>query len=287
MYSSGLTTEQVGDIYYSLYGRYYSKSQVSRMFGYARSQVMQWLERPLERYYPMVYIDVVFISTRRGEQVSKEAYYTILGVKADRTREVLAIINKPTESSLGWQEVISGLKTRGVERIDLFISDALPGIEDAVAYNFSQSSHQFCVFHLKRRILKEVKKKDKEEIISALKNVFRTDKEDDNIAEGIKRWEAFIAQYGSKYPHIKRMNKERYRYYFTYLNYHYKIRPMIYTTNWIERLNKDYRRTTRMRGALPNPEATLLLLGSVAMDKKAYRRKVVNLDYETKFDWEE
>ena len=63
---------------------------------------------------------------------------------------------------------------------------------------------------------------------------------------------------------------------------------MIYSTNWIERLNRDYKRTTRMRGALPNPDATLLLLGGVGMSRKAYNRKIPKLDYEQeKFKWEE
>jgi transposase-like protein len=81
---------------------------------------------------------------------------------------------------------------------------------------------------------------------------------------------------------------ERYKLHFTYLGFNYRIRPMIYTTNWIERLNRDYKRTTRMRGALPNPEATMLLLGHVAMNRKAYLRKVPKLNYETrKFAWQE
>jgi transposase-like protein len=62
---------------------------------------------------------------------------------------------------------------------------------------------------------------------------------------------------------------------------------MLYTTNWIERLNRDYKRTTRMRGALPNPQATILLLGYVAMTRTAYNRKIPKLDYEKKFKWED
>ena len=63
---------------------------------------------------------------------------------------------------------------------------------------------------------------------------------------------------------------------------------MIYSTNWIERLNRDYKRTTKMRGALPNPEAAILLLCSVAMTRKAYNKTVPNLQYEKrKFRWEE
>ncbi len=83
------------------------------------------------------------------------------------------------------------------------------------------------------------------------------------------------------------MLKARYRLYFTYFKYDYRIRSMIYTTNWIERLNRDYRRVTRMRGTLPNVNAVLLLLGYVAMDKKAYLRKIPKLNYEKSFKRED
>ena len=125
LYGSGLTTEQVGDIFEVLYGQHYSTSQVSRLFDYAREEVKEWLSRPLESYYPIVYIDATYISTRRGESVSKEAYFTILGVKADRTREVLAIVNFPQESATAWNEVFNDLKSRGVKTIGLVVSDAL------------------------------------------------------------------------------------------------------------------------------------------------------------------
>jgi len=90
-----------------------------------------------------------------------------------------------------------------------------------------------------------------------------------------------------KYPFLNSMKTQRYRLYFTYMKYDYRIRGMLYTTNWIERLNRDYKRTTRMRGALPNPDATLLLLGYVAMNKKAYIRKIPKLNYEKSFKWED
>lgn len=287
LYGSGLTTEQVGDIFEELYGKHYSTTHISRLFDYAREEVKEWLERPLDSYYPIVYIDATFISTRRGESVSKEAYFTILGVKADRTREVLAIVNLPQESALGWTEVLLNLKSRGVERIDLVISDALSGIEEAVAKVFKEVSHQFCVFHLKRNVLKFIKKKDKEAIKSQLDEVFLTDDKDDSIEKGWRRWLAFIERNKKKYAALERMKGERYRYYFTYLKYDYRIRSMLYTTNWIERLNRDYKRTTRMRGALPSPDATILLLGYIAMTRHAYERKVPKLAYDKSFDWEE
>ena len=81
---------------------------------------------------------------------------------------------------------------------------------------------------------------------------------------------------------------ERYKLNFTYMGYDYRTHNMLYSTNWIERLNRDYKRTTRMRGALPGPDATILLLGYVAMTRSAYQRKIPKIDYEqNKFQWEE
>ena len=287
LYGSGLTTEQVGDIFDEIYGKKYSTSQVSRLFNYAREEVKEWLNRPLHPYYPVVYIDATFISTRRGESVSKEAYFTILGILPDRTREVLSIVNFPTESATAWQEVVQGLKERGLERIDLVVSDALAGIEESMAHTFSGVSHQFCVFHLKKNVLSHFKPKDKPAIVEELKEVIKVDDANDTIEKAWQRWVGFIDRHIDKYPSLEKMKSERYRHYFTYVKYDHRIRSMIYTTNWIERLNRDYKRTTRMRGALPNPDATILLLGYVAMNKKAYKRKVPKLNYDKSFQWEE
>ena len=75
-----------------------------------------------------------------------------------------------------------------------------------------------------------------------------------------------------------RSERLSYKLYFTYLNYDHRIQSMIYTTNWIERLQKDFRRVTRMRGAMPNEESVLLLMGKTAMDKKSYLRQVHRID---------
>ena len=287
LYGSGLTTGQVGEVFDQIYGRKYSTTQVSRMFDFAREEVKDWLSRPLETYYPIILIDATFIATRRVDHVSKEAYYTILGVKSDRTREVLAVVNFPQESATAWAYVFKKLKQRGVSHIDLVISDGLASIEEAVASQYSGVSHQLCVVHLERNILKNIKKRDKADVIEDLKDVFRTSDSTDSPKKGWNRWISFIEKYKVKYPVLNNMKEERYKLYFTYLKYDFRIRSMLYTTNWIERLNRDYKRTTKMRGALPNPDATLLLLGYVAMNKKAYLRKVPKLNYDKSFKWEE
>ena len=120
-----------------------------------------------------------------------------------------------------------------------------------------------------------------------LKEVFATNNRKDTPELGIQRWKDFCNKWSKYYPVFKRRaDNERYRLYFTYLNYDYRVRKYIYSTNWVERLNKSYKRTTKMRGALPNAEATILLLASVAMSYKAYYRVIRMLKYETKkFRW--
>jgi putative transposase len=287
LYGAGLTTQQVGEVFEDIYGDHYSTSQVSRMFDYAREEVKEWLNRGLDPYYPIIYIDATYISTRRVDAVSKEAYYTILGVKPDRTREVLAVVNFPTESASAWKEIFDDLKIRGVQKIDLVVCDGLSGIENAISSSFSSAHIQLCVVHLQRNVLKHIKPKDKSEIGEDLKEVFETGSKADNIDTAWERWINFIEKQCKKYPSLKNYATERYKLYFTFYRYDYRVRSMLYTTNWVERLNKDYKRTTKMRGALPNPDATILLLGYVAMTRTAYNRKIPKLDYEKLFEWED
>ena len=289
LYSSGLTTQQVGEIFNDIYGKQYSSSQVSRMFDTAREAVKSWLNRPLCNYYPIVYIDATFIPTRRVDSVYKEAYYTILGVKPDRTREVLSVVNFPTEGASQWEDIFEDLRKRGVKQIDLFVSDGLNGIENSIWKYYKNADVQLCVVHLMRDILKHSKPKHKAQMSEDLKEVFRTDDRHDSKEKAQKRFKEFGNKWNKYYSSIsKKVNNPRYELYFTYISYDYRIRNMIYTTNWIERLNRDFKRTTRMRGALPSPDATLLLLGSVAMDKKTYNRKVPKLNYERqKFKWDD
>ena len=287
LYSAGLTTEQVGDLFGEIYGKSYSTSQVSRLFDYARDEVQEWIERPLESYYPICYIDATYISTRRVDSVSKEAYFTILGVRPDRTREVLAVFNNPTEGSSIWEDIFTDLKSIGVKEIGLIVSDGLQGIETVINKHFKGTEVQLCAVHLQRESIKYAKPEHKEEMAEDLKEVFATNNRKDTPELGVQRWKDFCNKWGKYYPVFKRRaDNERYRLYFTYLNYDYRVRKYIYSTNWVERLNKSYKRTTKMRGALPNAEATILLLASVAMSYKAYYRVIRMLKYETKkFRW--
>ncbi len=267
LYKKGLTTDQIGKVYEEVYGKHYSKSQVSFLMKDSREEISIWLERTLDSHYLVIYIDATFVSTRRDKSVTKEAYYSILGIKEDGTREVLSVVNHPTEGSTLWQLEFQELKKRGVKSVGLTVSDGLASIENALAKVFPGTPHQLCVVHFKRNITSIFPYKLRSQINDELKEVFKLETSTDTPLEGFNRLQIFVNNWISKYPSLKSYRNERNTYYFTYTKFPASIQRMIYSTNWIERLNRDYKRTLKMRGALPSAEAVLFLIGSVAMEK--------------------
>ena len=106
------------------------------MLDYLREDVSQWLTRSLEAYYPIVFIDCVHMKIHRKRSVETEAFYVVLAVREDKRREVLGIFNKPTESALGWGEMLTELQERGVRKIGLVCADGLKGLEDVISAVF-------------------------------------------------------------------------------------------------------------------------------------------------------
>lgn len=286
LYRNGLTTEQVGKIFGKIYGHQYSKSAISQMMKTARIDVFGWLKRTnLDPIYPIIYIDATFWHTRRKDKVSNEAYYTILGVKQNGKREVLSVVNHPNESASNWEDIFEDLKKRGVNNIQLVVSDGLNGIEDVVNKVFPEATIQLCTVHLARNIKSKIKPLDKEEVLSDLKEVLNPERDNDSAQKGFERFQEFINKWKKKYPSFKVYTNIRYALYFNYLSYEKEIRRMIYTTNWIERLNRNYKRTLRMRSSMPNPESVLFLLGSTAMNRPEYEYPIYNFKYSSKLNF--
>ena len=225
------------------------------------------MRRDLASHYFVVYIDATFVPTRREHRVTQEAYYSILGVLPDGTREGLAIVNHPTEGAVNRQGELKALQERGVEHIDLIVSDALAGIENAVTSAFPASRLQFCVAHLLREMSALVPRKALLELYDEFCEVLSIDLEskDVNSASQYAAFLNFVERWSKRVPTFERYKKSRNALYFTFLDYSPKYRRMLYTTNWIERLNRCYKRTLSMRGAMPNASSVLFLLGSVAM----------------------
>lgn len=285
LYSSGLSTKDIGEIFETIYGSKYSRSGISRLCESSRRDVLKWLKRPIDTYYPVIFIDAHFNKVRR-DTVAQEAFYVVLGLKSDFTREVITVKNNPTESASMWKDIFEELKERGLKQVDLVVSDGLKGIEDAVAEKIPGADLQLCTVHLKRELLKKVRPESKEELAEDLRYLFKTDEKYYKQEHVSGRLKYVIDKWGNKYPEISNsLNSNRIHLYFTYLDYHPKIQSMIYTTNWIERLNKKFKRVIDIRNSMPNPDSALALVGAVAVKTTAnkYSYPIYQFKLEKKF----
>lgn len=267
LYSKGLTTEQIGEVAEDLYGKHYSKQQVSYLSRACAEEVEAWLNRELSNRYLAVFIDATFSPTRREDSVRREAYYTLLGLLPDGRREVLGIVNHPTEGAINWKHELLALQERGVSKIDLIVSDALTGIENAVAESFPMAKHQLCVTHLKRNMAALVPHKKRGVLMEELKEIFPMGQKGKSVMQQYQLFCNFVEKWSKAYPGFSKFKHERNIAHFTYLQFPPQVQRMIYTTNWIERLNRDYKRVLKMRGAMPSPQAVLFLLGEVVRSK--------------------
>lgn len=286
LYGKGLTTRQIEEVIDNIYGSSYSKSSVSRITTDFSAMVDAWLNRSLDQYYPIIYIDAIHIKVRR-DRVATEAFYVLLGLKEDLTREVLSIVNIPQESATGWEEVLLGIKERGVGRVGLFVFDDLTGLDSVIGKVFSNSMHQKCILHFQRNLIKHIRVVDRKLFAKELSSVFDPDNAQYTARQAISRLKEVLDKWGKNYPKLQATaNRTDLDSIFTYLQFDYRIRRMIYTTNWIERLNKSFRRTLNMRNALPTPKAAITLLGFVAMEmgEKTYSYPITNFQFDSNFN---
>jgi len=286
LYVKGLSTRDIKTIIEKTFGGSYSATQVSVITKRFEEEKTAWQNKKLDKRYYFLYIDALHINVRRGNKVEKEAFYLVMGVKEDFTREILGVYNTPTESSSAWREHFQDMKKRGLEEVLLIISDELSGIENVALEVFKGASHQFCIVHKKRNIFNKVRRSDKAAIISDLKEVFKVGvpgftKENAKINLNI-----FLEKW-SKYPSLKNMfPPEKVDFFFSYLEFPYQIQSMIYTTNWIERLNKSVRKTMKNRNSMPSPESAMRLIIATMIDREeaTYLKYPVTKFHEVKYE---
>lgn len=285
LYGKGLTTRQIEQVVENIYGSSYSKSSISRITTDFAALVEAWLSRHLDSYYPIVYIDAIHIKVRR-DQVATEAFYILLGLKEDLTREVLSIINIPQESAAGWEEVLNSIRKRGVQHVGLFVFDDLTGLDSVIGKVFSKSMQQKCVLHFQRNINKHIRVNDRKVFAKQLAEVFDPDNATYTADQAVTRLKELLIRWTKTYPKLKTVaGRKDLELIFTYLHFDYRIRRMIYTTNWIERLNKAFRRTLNMRNAMPTPQSAITLIGYVAMEmgEKSYSFPITNFKFDQNF----
>mgnify|MGYP001549183787 CR=1 FL=1 len=273
LYTKGLTTRDIQSIFKDIYGKSLSPSSVSRITKDFEEERKSWLDKKLQSKYYFIYIDAIWVSVRR-DTVAKEAFYIVLGLREDLKRDILGVYNIPEESYLGWQYVFKDLKKRGFKQPLLIIADGIQYLENAVKKEFPGTKLQKCLVHKIRNILLKARSKHKDDIVNDFHFVFELESDKFQIEDGKKRLDDFILKWQRIYPSIRyKFKDEHIDHYFAYIDFPHLIHRMIYTTNWIERLNKTIRKTEKVRNSFPNPDSALNLICAILMDVERNKLK--------------
>jgi len=232
-----------------------------------------WEKRQLQQRYTAVFIDALFVKMRRGDKVSADAVYTVGGIDDEGHREILEFYLGAKESAGFWKEVLLDLKERGVEQVLLFVFDGLSGLEQVIAQIYPQACQQLCVVHQVRNTLNKVRPKDKEVVAQKLKEVYRAK----TVSEAKQKLLRLREQTKAKYPRLLNRWFEKIESLMRYLEFPEYLRPHLYSTNWLERLNKDFRKVLKNKNALPTEEAVRNLIYLKIRDlSKRYNQQRLN-----------
>jgi len=280
MYARGLSVRDSAAIIEETFGTKYSPQAISNITtGFEKFRI-EWQNRALDSEYYFIYIDAIHTKIRRST-VENEAIYVVLGLRKDLKREVLGIYSIPQESSAGWEEVLNDLKKRGLEKFIMCIADGISNLENSLIKVYPQALLQKCVVHKIRRILLKCRSKDKEEMAADMREIFDLDNTDHDFEKAKERLEILYKKWSKVYPGLKNhFSEEVTEYYFNYLKFPVIIRRLLYTTNWIERLNKHLRKVMKNKNSFPNEDSAINLLYAAIMEfeEKVYKYKIPSME---------
>lgn len=284
LYKRGMTSEDIKSFLDEVFEEGMSPSKISNLAEVFNKFRVAWQSAKLEKHYKVVFGDVIFTTVRRGNGYAKEGVFVAYGVRDDNRRELLVLELNPTESAQFWGELLKDLKNkRGVEKIDLFVADGISYLEDEVLKVYPNADFQKCVVHKMRNILNRTAPKDKQEVACDLKNIFDNFDKNDTIKQAMEKTKEFLKKWEKKYPNFKNCFKEgNIEYYFTYIKFSPSVRRMIYTTNSLENLNRQIRKTTRNKLSFESPDRLLDYLFMIIkeFEEKNYMRyPVANYKY--------
>lgn len=262
MYAKGMTTRDIKDHLWSVYGVEASAEMISHMTDRILPIAKEWQSRPLDKKYAIVFMDAVHFNVRQEGRVIKKAVYVAIGIKLDGRKEVLGMWIGGNESAKYWLGVLNEIKNRGVEDIMIISVDGLTGFADAISAVFPNAEIQRCIVHQIRYTTKFVSYKDRKAFVADLKNVYQAATEE----AALKGLDALEKNWGKKYPSSVSSWRNNWAQLCSYFKYPPEIRKIIYTTNSIENFNRQLRKVTKTRTIFPTDDSLFKLLYLAMMD---------------------
>jgi len=256
LYACGMSQRDIAEQIKNLYDVEISPELVSKISEKIMPEVNDWQNRPLESVYPFVFMDAIHYKVKENHQYITKAAYVVLGINMEGGKDILGIWIGEHESSKFWLNVLTELKSRGVRDVYLFCVDGLTGFREAIEAVYPSAGIQRCIIHQIRYSTRFVSYKDIKELMADLKLVYTAVTED----EALHNLMSFKEKWSKSYPSCVKTWEDNWDILSTFFAYPAEIRKIIYTTNIIEGLNRQFRQITKNKPSFTNDESLRKML---------------------------
>uniref|UniRef100_UPI003209B7D0 IS256 family transposase n=1 Tax=Enorma massiliensis TaxID=1472761 RepID=UPI003209B7D0 len=257
MYLAGVSTRRIEDVGEILWGSSVSAATVSNLNEKAFEAVEEWRNRPLERAYPYVYVDGIYLKRSWGASYENVAVMVAIGVNDDGYREVIGAAEGFTESAECWREFLSWLKSRGLHGVRMFTGDKAAGMVGSTAEVFPDAACRRCTVHFYRNVLSRVPKSKRPRVAAMIKAIRAMESREASEAKALEVASELEA---SRLGEAAKAVREGYAETLAYTRFPAAHWRRIRTNNAIERPNREIRRRTRVVGAFPDGKSALMLV---------------------------
>lgn len=270
LYACGMSQKDISEQIKNLYDVEISPELVSKISEKIMPEVQAWQNRALDAVYPFVFMDAIHYKVKEDHRYITKAAYVVLGITMEGVKDILGIWIGEHEGSKFWLGVLNALKSRGVQKVHLFCIDGLKGFPEAIAAVYPKAEIQRCIIHQIRYSTRYVSYKDIKELMKDLKEVYQAGNEEE--ARG--KLEEFKEKWNKSYPNCVKSWEENWEILSTYFAYPQEIRKIIYTTNIIEGLHRQFRQITKNKPSFTNDDSLrkMLYLASKKISAKWTQR---------------
>ncbi|MBD2786441.1 IS256 family transposase, partial [Xenorhabdus sp. 3] len=247
LFALGMSYTDISREIEDLYAFSVSSATISAVTDKVIPELKLWQQRPLDAIYPFVWLDAIHYKIREDGRYVSKAVYTVLALNLEGKKEVLGLYLSESEGANFWLSVLTDLQNRGLKDILIACVDGLTGFPEAINSIYPQTEVQLCIIHQIRNSLKYVASKHHKAFMADLKPVYRAVSKE--AAESAL--DELDMKWGQQYPVVIQSWRRKWVNLSAYFRYPAAIRKVIYTTNAIESVHRQFRKLTKTKGAFP------------------------------------
>ena len=263
MVIAGVSTRKVSKVVETLCGTSFSKSTVSALCKKLDAEIMAFKSRPLNMNdAPFLMVDATYFKAREDHKIVSKAFLVALAITSDGSREIVGFDVFDAEDNYSWQTFFKDLKARGLDGVHMVISDAHKSILRAITKTYPDAAWQRCQVHFIRNILDETPTRFKEGLKSELRRMFNAS----TIGEARSLRDGIISDYTPVAPKAVNVLDTGFEDAMTVMQLPEWMRTKLRSSNWIERLNREFKRRSDVIQIFPNAASILRLMGAVAIE---------------------